>query len=247
VPAQKRVRSSVTRSGARRLGDEYQDLVALDMLVEWLGHADRYDWMLVEADAAGALDDVVARKRDGTVVYRQSKFAVHPDQPDALWTWAALLKRATGTHVQQLTSLLQDWATTLQRLSASTRSVDAALYTNREASYDIRQACRQDDGTLLDFARLPDTVREEIIAQLGSEESALLFFQHFHFLFNQPHLPDLEDGLRRRFFHLGGTHRGWLSLKAELRSWVCYRNQPPPDGYIRLAGPVSRKLSRSAK
>ena len=234
MPAQKRVRSSITRSGARRLGDEYQDLVALDVFVEWLGHADRYDWVQVEADAVGALDDVVARKRDGTIVYRQSKFAVHPDHPDALWTWAALLKRAMGAQGQQLTSLLQDWARSLQRLSASTQSVDAALYTNRDAAYEIRQACRQDDGTLLDFARLPTEVREEITAQLGSEENALFFFQHFHFLFNQPHLPDLEDGLRRRFFHLGGIHGGWLSLKAELHSWVCYRNQPPPDGYIRL-------------
>ncbi len=106
MPAQKHIRSSITRSGARRLGDEYQDLVALEVLVEWLEHADRYDWVRVEADDAGALDDVVARKRDGAIVYRQSKFTVHPDQPGTLWTWEELLKQATGARGQPLTSLL---------------------------------------------------------------------------------------------------------------------------------------------
>ncbi len=235
MPTQKRVRSPITRSGARRLGDEYQDLIALEVLVDWLEHSERYEWVQVEADDAGALDDVVARKHDGTNIYRQGKFAVHPDNIGDPWTWERFLKQETGARGKKLSSLLQDWATSLQHLSAPRQPVVAELYSNRDAAYEIRQASRQDDGTLLDFARLPIEAREEITAQLGGEESALLFFQHFHFLFNRPHLPEMEDGLRRRFFNLGGTHRGWLSLKAELRSWVCYRNQPPPDGYIRLA------------
>lgn len=235
MPTQKRVRSPITRSGARRLGDEYQDLIALEVLVDWLEHSERYEWVRVEADDAGALDDVVARKHDGTAIYRQGKFAVHPDNTGDAWTWEKFLKQETGARGKKLSSLLQDWATPLQRLLAPGQPVVAELYSNRDAAYEIRQASRQDDGTLLDFARLPSEAREEITAQLGGEESALLFFQHFHFLFNRPHLPDLEDGLRRRFFNLGGSHRGWLSLKAELRAWVCYRNQPPPDGYIRLA------------
>ncbi len=235
MPTQKRVRSPITRSGARRLGDEYQDLIALEILVDWLEHSERYEWVRVEADDAGALDDVVARKHDGTAIYRQGKFAVHPDNIGDPWTWEKFLKQETGAKGKKLSSLLQDWAASLQQLLAPGQPVVAELYSNRDAAYEIRQASRQDDGILLDFARLPSEAREEITAQLGGEESALLFLQHFHFLFNRPHLPDLEDGLRRRFFNLGGSHRGWLSLKAELRAWVCYRNQPAPDGYIRLA------------
>ncbi|GHO88201.1 hypothetical protein KSZ_62070 [Dictyobacter formicarum] len=204
-------------------------------MVDWLEHAERYEWMRVEADDAGALDDIVARKRDGTGVYRQSKFAVHADQANDLWTWKALLKQATGRKGQKLPSLLQDWATSLQLLSASTPQMNAALYSNRDATYEIRQACRQDDATLLDFALLPMEARQEITAQLVNEENAQRFFQHFHFLFNQPHLPELEDGLKRRFFRLAGTIQGWLSLKGALRSWVCHRNSPPPDGHIRLS------------
>ena len=231
MPTQKRIRSSTTRSGARRQGDEYQDLVALEVLVDWLGHSERYEWVKVEADDAGSLDDVVARKRDGTIVYRQSKFAVNPDDQ---WTWETLLKQATGTRGKKLSSLLQDWATSLQHLSKSVQSIDAALYSNRDAAYEIRQACREDDATLLDFARLPLMAHEEIAAQLGSEEHAQFFFQRFHFLFNRPHLPDLEEVLWKQFSKLGGSRDGWLSLKVELRSWVCYRNKPSSDGCIRL-------------
>ncbi len=235
MPTYKRERSSITRSGARRLGDDYQDLIALDVLVDWLEHSERYEWVQVEADDSGVLDDVVARKSNGTAIYRQVKFTVHPDQPDNLWTWKMLLKQETGAKEKKLHSLLQDWAESLQHVLTSEQSVDAALYSNRSAAYEIRQAIRQDDASLLDLAGVPTETRVQIIAQLGNEESARLFFQQFHFLLNQPHLPDMEDALWRRFSRLGGTQHGWLSLKAELRDWVYHRNKPLPDGYIHLA------------
>lgn len=91
MPTSKRERSPITRSGARRLGDDYQDLIALEILIDWLGHSDRYEWVQVEADGAGVLDDVTACKTKGTMVYRQVKFAVHPDDPKDPWTWEGLL------------------------------------------------------------------------------------------------------------------------------------------------------------
>lgn len=234
MSTQKRPKSSITRSGTRRLGDEFQDLLALEVCVDWLEHAERYDWVQVEADNAKALDDVVARKRNGMTLYRQSKFAVHPDDQGNLWTWETLLKQDMGAK-GPLSSLLQDWAKSLQHIMASGEPVNAALHSNREAAYEISQAFRQDNGTLLDFAMLPLAVQEKIIVQLGSAEIAQRFFQHFHFCFNRPHLEDLENILWRKFSQIGGTREGWLSLKNELRSWVCHRYEPPPDGHIRLA------------
>jgi len=140
MPTRKRVKSTITRSGARRLGGDYQDLIAFDVLIDWLEHSERYEWVRVEADDSGVLDDVVARKCDGTIVYRQVKFAVHPEQPDNLWTWEVLLKQETGAKSQKLHSLLQDWAESLWHVSTSGQRVDAALYSNRGAAYEIRQA-----------------------------------------------------------------------------------------------------------
>jgi hypothetical protein len=230
----KGVRSPITRSGARRLGDEYQDLVALEVLVDWLEHSERYEWVQVEADGAGALDDVVARQKNGSTIYRQSKFSVHPDRADDPWTWEKLLKQEAGTQGMQLPSLLQDWAASLRRVSVSGQPVEAALYSNRDAADEIRQAFAQGDRTLLDLAKLPSQTRAEITSQLGGEESARFFFQCFHFRVNEPDLAVLEESLWWRFSRLGGTHYGWLSLKEHLRFWVCHRNEPPPDGFIRL-------------
>ena len=42
------VRSDYTRSGVRRAGDDYQDIIALVLLVEWLEHPERYKWVRVE-------------------------------------------------------------------------------------------------------------------------------------------------------------------------------------------------------
>ena len=43
-------KSDLKRSGTRRLGNDYQDAFALDVLIDWLEHSDRYRWVRVEAD-----------------------------------------------------------------------------------------------------------------------------------------------------------------------------------------------------
>lgn len=62
-----------------RAGFDYQDIVALDLVVEMMTHPDRYQWIQVERDDAGCLDNVTALKGNGEFVYRQLKFAVDPD------------------------------------------------------------------------------------------------------------------------------------------------------------------------
>src|SRR5258708_48095 len=235
MPSAKGVRSPITRSGARRLGDEYQDLIALGVLVDWLEHSARYEWVQVEADGAGALDDVVAHKRNGPNIYRQSKFSVHPDHPDDPWTWEKLLKQEVSTQGKKLPSLLQDWAKSLRRVSVSGQPVDAALCSNRDTADEISRAFAQDDSTLVDLAKLPSQTRAELTSQLGGEESAQFFFQCFHFRVNEPDLADLEKAIWWHCSLGSGTHPGWLSLKEQLCFWVCHRDEPPPDGFIRLA------------
>lgn len=131
-------------------------------------------------------------------------------------------------------SLLQAWSASLQKIMEPDQPIDAALYTNRDAP-EISQAFLQNGNSQVDFTKIAPTIRETIIEQLGGEEQARVFFQQFRFDLNRPNLPELEDGLNQRFTMLGGTHEGWLSLKAELGKWVCYRNMPPPDGHIHLA------------
>jgi hypothetical protein len=228
-------KSSITRSGTRRLGDDYQDLVAVELLLDWLEHNDRYDWVAVEADGAGVLDDVTARKQDGTMVYRQVKYSVHPDEPKDPWSWEILLEQEKGKKEQPLPSLLQDWATSLEHIIKTSQKIEASLWSNRQATGEFRDVLVLDGGTKVDYARLSTSTHSTIIAQLGDDEQAKNFFQNFRFFVNQPNLVELDEGLWRRFARLGGTHEGWLALKAEVRSWVAHRYEPPPDGYIRLS------------
>lgn len=68
-----------TPTGVRRAGDDYQDIIGLEQIVEWLEHPSRFLSMEVEADDAGYLDDIVISLRDGTRIFRQVKFSAHPN------------------------------------------------------------------------------------------------------------------------------------------------------------------------
>ena len=233
VAKQAKPRSRLTRSGTRRQGDDYQDIVALDVLLDWLEHTVRYRWTRVEADDAGALDDVAALRSDGTLVLRQVKFSTDPESEDDPWTWERLLQRATGKGDTPKQSLLQKWADSLDEASSRVSELDAAVLTNRRPAPDLASTLSFDGLVALDRIADPQ-IRREIGNQLGGEERARAFFDRFRFRLNEPSLAELEGGLRRRFYRLGGTESGWLNLKEAMRHWVCFRGDPPPDGAITL-------------
>jgi hypothetical protein len=228
------IQSRFTRTGARRLGDEYQDLIALEVLIDWLGHSSRYKWVLVEAGEAGYLDDVVALRSDDRLVVRQVKFSTDPEKPEDPWTWDDLLDKPEGKSGKANTSLLEKWSTSLSKLAEQFAIEDAAVVSNRKASPEIEQ-CLSLDG-LIDFDKISDlATRQSIIQQIGGEDKARVFFSMFRFRLNEPGVTELERAIRAKFRRLGGTDEGWLNLKEELRFWVHYRNEPAPDGKITLS------------
>src|ERR1035437_2983272 len=101
-----------TRSGARRAGDDYQDIVAIGFFLDWLESPDAFVSMTVEDEESGVLDDIRKERSDGVVELVQVKFATAPDDPDSEWEWNMLLderdsKRSPG---KKLPSLLARWA-----------------------------------------------------------------------------------------------------------------------------------------
>lgn len=221
----------ITRVGAQRLGHDYQDLVALDVLVDWLGHSDRYQWIKVEADEAGYLDDVIALRSDNRLIVKQVKFSNHPDAYNDSLTWNDLLQKAS----ERSASLLEKWSRSLKELLRSWEIEEASLVTNRRPSAELEQALRSNEQ-IIDFDAIePNEVKNDIINQLGTELHAREFFQLFRFRLNQPNLSEREDALRRRFINeLKGTESGWQSLRERLRSWVAFKDRPRTDGFIYL-------------
>ena len=225
------MRSEYTPSGVRRAGDDYQDIIALDLLVEMLEHPDRYEWACVEADDAGFLDDVVALRTDGLIVARQVKFSAHPDDATDPYSWDDLLKQRTSDKGKTLPSLLSKWGGSFKELKDAYTGVEASVVSNRRPADDLRNTFAAPG--VVDLKRIADAnVRDSVVAQLGGEENVREFFANFTFQLDQPSLNILEDGILQRFTRLGGDLLGWKSLKDELRNWVRERNSPLPDGRI---------------
>jgi len=197
-----------------------------------LEHPTRYQWARVEADEAGLLDDVIALRTDGSLIARQVKFSTDPESEGDAWTWQTLLKKRKGK-TEELPSLLEKWASSLEQLRKAGPIREASVFSNRKASLEL-QTTLLPNG-LIDFDRIanPD-ISDEVIRRLGGEARARSFFTEFHFFVDRPGIDLLEDSLRRRFYALGGKEQGWLNLKDGLRSWIRNRNQPPPDGAITL-------------
>lgn len=224
--------SEYTPTGARRSGDDYQDIVALEIFIEMLESPRRYVWVQLEADEAGFLDDIFALKGDGSVMAKQVKFSAHPDREDDHLSWEYLLDGGTSPKGKPRTSPLLKWSNSYRELGKSHHSVDASLVSNRRPDSNISYALRDQ---LIDFDRIADpSIRGEIVKQLGSEDLARSYFSMFRFDLAAPDLDTFENGVRRRFERLGGNAHGWKNLKDEVRRWIRNRNVPPPDGKITL-------------
>lgn len=223
------MRSKLTPSGARRRGDEYQDFIGLEVLVDWLGHSDRYQWVKFEADGAGYLDDVVALKADGTLILKQVKYSNHPDDSNDPLTWDDLLLRKSNSP----TSLLEKWSTSLFDLLDTGYTVQAAVVSNRRAGDDLRANFRSGAG-FVTYEDLSQDLQKRIAEQIPDTDRAKLFFANFEFQLNYPNYDELEVGIKERFTRVGGEPLGWRELQDEVRRWVAFRNEPRAGGEIYL-------------
>ncbi len=234
---QERSKNEFTRTGARRSGDDYQDIVAIDIFVEWLEHPERFQRVKLEDDESGYLDDIRAERSDGIIELKQVKFSTNPDDPSDSWTFETLLSEREGKPNNEgtkknLPSLISKWAKSVKMFAEAEIPFDAFVVSNRRAATDFSGALRMER---LSYDKIADpAICEELIRQIGPEAEVRKFFSRFRFRIDQPSLEILENGARRRFFRLGGTAAGWLNFKDTVRAWMRRRKNPPPDGWITL-------------
>ena len=219
-------RHDFKKSGIARGGLEYQDLVAVEVLIAFLRNRDLYDWVQVEAEdrAYQAIDDIVACRKDGKFELTQVKFT--PDPKDTArylnWTWLT-------QHRPQGTSLLQKWATTVLAHKRDGTLARAMLKTDRLPDLEFAKCL---DGRRVDYRRLTSEMKTIVDRQIGSEERAAAFFETFEFVHSMKQFDDYEESLRASLEH--DTHRnGWAHFRQEVRHWAMRKNAPRPDGKIR--------------
>ena len=120
------------RTGARRSGDDYQDLVAAEALRRLLKHPSRYRWVKFEAREAGTLDDVLVLRADGTVEASQVRYSTDPLRSGDSWTWQKLLEQPKGR-----LSLIEAWHKSVAKLDETYETTEPRLVSNRRAGDDL--------------------------------------------------------------------------------------------------------------
>lgn len=220
----------IKRTAIPLSGYVYQNLVGLGLLCDWLDDPGLYDWVQFEADhdeVPQGLDDIVAQRRDGTLVLLQVKFTVNAQDAGNALTWDWLLTRKPRGR-----SLLQKWCDGLFEI-ATERVHTAALVTNRVPSREFEATI---DASFLKVMldRVDAAVFTKILEQLGSESRARAFFDRFEFRHSYQGADALERTVVDRFIPRHGDRTGWLALFREAIDWAVRKNFPPPHGKVTL-------------
>lgn len=222
---------TIKRSAIIFSGYLYQNLIGIELLCDWLDDPGLYEWVKFESDddeVPKGLDDIVARRPDGSLVLLQVKFTVDQFNPDNSLSWDWLLR-----HKPNGRSLIQKWAESLFAVG-DTNVAEVALVTNRLPDREFH-SCLDGSTRRVDLARIPGAILKELAAQLHGEERLAAFVHAFEFRHSHQSDIALERTLRDRFVPRHTTHHGWVLLFHEAIDWAVRKNFPPPDGRI-LAG-----------
>nr|WP_309596948.1 ATP-binding protein [Moraxella osloensis] len=215
-----------------RVGYSYQDLWCIKLLIDWFHQPELYQWMTIENSESGphkfqGLDDVVALNSYGKYELYQVKFTIDSKRKDLGLSLDWLLeKKDKGT------SLIQKWNTDFKKYNQDSLLAKAVLITNRVPDDIINYALNNE---IIDLKKIPDEYLEQIYEQLDGQDEAENFFSHFKFQHSQPTNNNLEISLRNSLVPDHTTDEGWYRFLKAVERWATIKNQPAPDGRIKLS------------
>ena len=233
-------KTTLKTAGITRAAFDYQDLIGIEVLIDFFRNPDRYAWVELESEdrLAGYLDDVIALRTDGKFEYTQVKFTVDPDRYPLSWDWL-LESKARGT------SRLKKWADSLSTYGRSGGIGRAELRTNRTPDSEFAKALY---GNKVRLNSIPGPRRAEVERELGGANEARTFFKLFQFRHSEiPDVQGLEQRLKGTIVPTDTTTDGWMLLRQQVRRWATERKQPEPDGKIKhdhLVQIISKKRPR---
>ena len=180
------------RGSSRRKGDDYQDLTALQLVLE--AYIDRRPFEIyLEYEKSGNLDDIVIFQKSEILAY-QVKYAVHPlsvyELVDFLNPESTVSIRKFAVSWQKLRQRFPDRKLTV--CLCSNRGIDAALFRFVDAGGEFASEFIED-------RKRGDAkkIRSDLAAASGLDaESFAAFLGEFRFMLRQPTLPELEQKIR---------------------------------------------------
>jgi NACHT domain len=198
----------------------YQNLVGLEILLDWLDEPTRFSWVVLECEEADlapiALDDIVAEYADGTRLYLQVKCANDPDDPDSALSWNWLFEKRRNRR-----SLIRKLFDAWRELPDSAR-VQIALVTNRRPDRGFDEGLV---GSFIDWNRVSLDVKKKLIQELGAESDLIPFVSRLDFRHSKSHFPLLQERLRDRFASRYGDDLAWANFKSEALEWLVLKGR----------------------
>lgn len=222
--------SAIKPSQLTRAGYEYQDLVCISMLIDWLHDPKKYQWMSIEGNQelgkVKSLDDVICLTAESEYELYQVKFTTDSSRNDLMLDFKYLLeKKPKGT------SLIQKWTSDLVNFGAHYPISIAKLITNRKPDTALASCL---NGNKIDYKLVPNDIKAKILTQLGDEQKAILFFKNLIFEHSQEEIDDLELRLQDALIPDHANNESWLQLLKTVKRWATRKNEPSPDGRIYL-------------
>ncbi|MCK9532929.1 MAG: ATP-binding protein [Gammaproteobacteria bacterium] len=222
--------SEIKPSQLTRAGYTYQDLMCISILIKWFHDPEKYQWMSIEGNQEArdvkSLDDVICFTASGEYELYQVKFTTDSSRDDLMLDFEYLLKKKPRG-----TSLIQKWSLDLEKFGRSNAISIAKLITNRKPDTVLSNCF---DGNKIDYNLVPDEIKARVSTQLGNERNAITFFENLIFEHSQQEINDLELTLQDSLVPDHANKESWLQLLKMVESWATRKNEPSPDGKIRL-------------
>jgi hypothetical protein len=231
---------TLTRTGSIREGFEYQDLFGVAVLIEWLEHPERYEWVAFEEDDFGFLDDVVRCTPDLKLTLSQVKHSGVPEASRTEVLLSELLEREKGKKGPK-DSLLQKWFKSWRNAVEEKRfsNIRAELLTNRTAADSLLRLLKKDDDTgllTLDAKKIESDAGDEWKALLEQTTTDLSLVESFldklALRFDYLEIEVQRTALSLRAQALGISSSGFRDLEDAARNWAKRR---PAEGVIKLS------------
>lgn len=222
--------SGIKPSQLTRVGYTYQDLMCIQILINWYHEPEKYQWMSIE-DSQGlsgvkSLDDVICFTSSGEYELYQVKFTTDSTRDDLRLDFDWLLKKKPKG-----TSLIEKWSADLERFGDSNVISVAKLITNRKPDTVLSNCLH---GNKIDYNLIPDEVKFRVSTQLGDERKSIIFFENLIFEHSQHEIDDLELKLQDSLVPDHANNESWLQLLKTVERWATRKNEPSPDGRICL-------------
>jgi len=221
-----------TKIGPLREGFEYQDAQSIQYFIKWMEKPDIYEWITLEADDFGSLDDIVISRSDGFTELIQVKYSVHPESPKKSWSWTHLTKK-----IKNKESLFFKWFSSWKKITIHQKKIKVIIKTNKQATGILKETLSSspDGYNKINLNKFEKTKFYKQLIKVNKESYIKNFLKALRFSI-ESNLDDLWDNNERRFKdNLGGTSTGWNSIKKSARDWTIKNNIPNKDGKIYLS------------